>query len=320
MVDKETTTPAPKEVEASPPPQVPEPEEIEETSNPTWQFLDREPTMDEVLALLKTVKYMGKFPAEKYIDYVAAISQNKKIKVPHPTKPDVDITLTKPMYSLYMSVAGRIKILNDIQTDSQYEVKIYPEPAVSTGAPGYIRFDDKLVFRAYVDISDGHGKSLGSRFGTAWVPAVGGSNAAATNPFEKVETSALGRAIAQWGIGILPGSGIASLEEMRSMQAETAAQQRGGGSQQRSPGAESREDMIEDLLTTMEKVRQRRNYTDEKMLERLRKYSAETLGRPNFVTDDGFLDWGKLKDAQIALMRNMFKTVLQEIMDEDAPV
>jgi hypothetical protein len=78
----------------------------------------------------------------------------------------------------------------------------------------------------------------GIRSGIATSYRVGGSPIESQHPWEIAETSAIGRALAAMGYGLLPGSGLASAEDMeRALSREDEPKPR------RSKAAASAEDM-----------------------------------------------------------------------------
>jgi hypothetical protein len=65
----------------------------------------------------------------------------------------------------------------------------------------------------------------GRRHGIATSRKVGGSPYESAHPWEIAETSAIGRALSMMGYGVLPGSGLASADDVtRAREAETRAQ------------------------------------------------------------------------------------------------
>ena len=186
--------------------------------------------------------------------------------------------------------------------------------------------DDRIVYREYATFYDKSGLCLGRKPGTAWVPASGGQMAVGSNRYEKVETSARGRALAAWAIGVLPGSGIASLEEMQSA-AENRRVERSGPRQ--AVPARPRQDVVSDVLTKAERVRQLRGQTEEEGMTRLAEYAKKNLGvdiaAEGFTSDDGnavvvALDLSKLKDGQLTLLENQLTKTLITIEAEGSQV
>lgn len=301
-------------------------EDVQAASISNWEFIDRIPTEEEVLALLRTLPAVYGIEHADYADYVQGLPGKKKIKEPHPENPNLKVDRYVETVTLYMSVSGRIKMLQAAQEKNGWSVDFEPEPVTPTGVPGMLQMDERIVYREYCVIDaptaepDGLSATppgprvrLGRKPGTAWVPKSGGSQAAGSNPYEKVETSARGRSIAAWGFGVLPGSGIASLEEMlgaraneRGMLVEETVQ---GG----QPKA-SREEMIAQAMTLQEEMRQEVGDDEAVMVEKTGKYLQERLGvRGCYDPDTQSIDWSKVKDGQILLLVNSLKDSLKRV-------
>jgi hypothetical protein len=286
-----------------------------------WEFVDEPPTIEQVQALLESCPPVWEIPMMAVIDYVQAMpaTMTTKIRDEHGRK----IAQTHDVWRLYVSVAGRVHQCRLAAERHGWRVDYEPEPNVPV--PGMLRSDDRIVYREYVTIwqpwVEGTGQTgdrlLGRKPGTAWVPSSGGKQAAGTNPYEKVETSARGRALAAWGFGVLPGSGIASLEEMQ------------GGSrampdQGPHPEDESQEpaDLLGDTLTMIEKVRQARGKTPEQMYTEIVAYAHKTFGADIAGDKDDTgavtsLNLTTLKRGQVMLLGNALKQTLQAIQREE---
>lgn len=326
-----------------------------EVSLTNWEFLGTVPTVEQVRSMLEGLPDVWGVRYADFVDYVQALPQKKKVKKPHPDRPGVFVDEYVEAYTLYMGVAGRIKMMERAATLHGWRVDFVPEPVTPTGLPGYLNHAARLVFRVYVVIqapigpwavADGevpdverHGpiiearkmRSLGRKFGTAWVPAEGGSNAAGTNPYEKVETSALGRALAAWGFGVMPGSGIASVEEMDAIKGNRAfaEAQAGAGATGRARrgaggnGGERKErgEMIQEALALAEAVRQERGLEEDEMSARIGAFLGVRLGIVGaWNPETGVIDWTKVKDGQVMLLANSFRDTLRNLRDEQSPV
>lgn len=285
----------------------------------SWVFTDREASIDEVKALLASVKVpYSEVPAtetsppldpvtmDRYLPYVLPMSNRQKVKVADPRNPQRTIDQYVLQTTLYTQVAGRLAILADVAERNRWTVSVFPEPNTPTEIPGYLRFDDRLVFRVYVRIHDADGELLGSRFGTAWAKSEGGFNAEGSNPYETVETSALGRALAQWGFGILPGSGIASVEEMRLAQRN---QGRPSPSNERRPERvkEDRGDLVASAIEFIDKRRKMTGISQQEGDASLETWVRDKFSINGFVNESGGYEWTLLTDAQIALLRNSMR-------------
>lgn len=304
----------------------------EELSN--WEFIDRVPTRDEVLKLLETLPSVWGIKPVDYAEYVQALPSTKKMSV-RQGKAKVDRWFN--VYTLYFGVAGRQKMLNDAQEKHGWQVTFRPEPVTPSGVPGFVEMDERLVYREYVEISAPIGPkrvlgsseaggewhvaewtSLGSRPGTAWVPRSGGKQAAGSNPYEKVETSARGRAIAAWGFGVLPGSGIASLEEMlgvprnlAAVQAEAAMEQEPGG------GPVDKEELqaeIRSILVDLQQATEREMHETNQIAA---DWFANSLDLVVGVFDEDKkvvrLDLSKVARGQLIQARNAFRRSLAKV-------
>jgi hypothetical protein len=273
-----------------------------------WEFLGEPPSMESVVKLLETLPPVFGVRTVEFVDFVQPLPQSKKVS----RRDDAGRKVAEYVdsWTLYVSVAGRIKMLNAAQAELDWTVDFEPEPSTPTGVPGYLQADDRIVYREYVAISDGVHR-LGRRPGTAWVPAQGGSNAAGSNPYEKVETSARGRALGAWGFGVLPGSGVASLEEVQGIAGNRAALD-GEPAPRATRGRPSREQMIESVLTTAESLRQLRGQPEQWVIDRLRQFVEGRLGVKEAVGEDGLVDWAKLKDGQIQLLANSLADAVGE--------
>lgn len=306
----------------------PEPpgDEQEQVVVSQWEFIDRIPTHEDVLYLLNTLDPVWGIETVDFADYVQALPQRKKVKKPHPTNPNVMVDDRIDAYTLYMSVAGRMKMMEAAAFRHGWRVDFDPEPTTPTGAPGMLQMGDgRIVYREYVRIyetsPDGEEhRPLGSKPGTAWVPHSGGDNAAGSNPYEKVETSARGRALAAWGFGVFPGSGVASLEEMQGMSQNRAAMQEQGGNQQwggqKQRRRMSREDLMGKALTAVEEFRQRRNVSEEQMNDEMVRYLTG-LGVRQADNGDGTVNWENVKDGQLQLVANKMEEHLREMFAQE---
>lgn len=298
-----------------------------EQEHGNWEFIGRAPTVEEVGDLLLSLPPVWGVSAYDFAAYIQALPQKKKILRPHPERPGVMVREYVEAFTLYMSVAGRQAMLRAAQEAEGWRVDYRPEPNTPTGVPGYLSFKDRLVFRVYVDVyvwetetrNPGGWTLLGSRFGTAWVPESGGSQAAGSNPYEKVETSALGRAIGAWGFGVLPGSGIATVEEMAAIQGNAAALSVETHVQ---PGSrrETREELLESTLTTVEAYRQEARLSEEEMIRKTAAFLVQQLGIRNaFDEANVAIVWDAVKDGQLVMLRQKMQEGIRRLrIDEGA--
>lgn len=308
-----------------------------------WEFIDRVPTREEVIELLETLPEVYGVKTVDFADYVQGLPARKKVERKD-TMPNGRVVIEDEWhdsYAIYMSVAGRVKMAEAIAAVNCWTLDFVPEPQTPTGVPGLIQMGDgRIVYREYVEFTqaksdefpwtDGGtferfepGTMVGRKPGMAWVPYSGGKQAAGSNPYEKVETSARGRALGAWGIGVLPGSGIASLEEMLGIagnRAAMAAADRGEGGQQQSGGRPSREEMLEQALTLQETLRQRRRMSEEEMVERTGTF-LRSLGIKSVYDEESHtIDWQKVKDGQVQLLINSMVDSLRTLDAQENPL
>lgn len=287
----------------------PEDQGVEFTS---WEF-QQTPTTEDVHDKLRTLPDWWGLRPEDYIEFIQPLSQSKNFAQPGQPKN------YRTVWTLYVTVAGRIRMINDAASndDHMWTVNFVPEPHTPTGIPGMLQFDgDRIVYREYVEILGADGGLLGRKPGTAWVPASGGGGAVASNRFEKVETSARGRAIAAWGFGVLPGSGVASLDEMLSLsEVRQATRQQGQGRQQQQP-RQSREEIEDDLRMKIVEFQQVSGSTDDQMKARVVEYVQRSFSKDIGVLPTGAWDFDVLKTGEVVLFRNRMADEVRRIKNE----
>jgi hypothetical protein len=286
----------------------------------SWVFVNRQPTPEDVIGLLLELPDQWGLTVAAYVDYVQPLPQNQRVKVAHPTNPNVKVDVQVQTWTLYMTVAGRIRMINDAAQKNGWVVSFVPEKKTATGVPGMLQMGDgRIVYREYVEIRDvSTGQLVGRKPGMAWVPYSGGNQAAGSNPYEKVETAARGRAIAAWGIGILPGSGVASLEEMRQVRENRDALQSGQQPRERGNGRQSREELLQDTLVALERLRQARGISEDEAVGKTAAYLTKIGVQEPLV--DGQIQWDKVKSGQLVLLRNETVKALQALADAESEV
>jgi len=320
----------------------PEEETDDEYVPTSWEFIGTAPTVDAVRALLeKLPEQWGVAPVD-FLDFVQALPAKKKIKRQTENDRGRKVTVDEwvDIWSLYMTVAGRIAMLNRCAEVNHWRVDLTPDPGPE-GVGGYVELgtgeDGRIVYREACIIYQADGETerlLGTKSGTAWNPAqLTGESAKATSPFEKVETAARGRAIAAWGIGILPGSGVASVEEMQNRaqieQGQQRQQQRDADPRRpdRSAPRKTREELIDEAYTIAEDVRQRRG--EDKPIARSIIEYGRTIGvAQDFPTDadddsdDGTweVDWSMWNDGKITQLVGALTQTQRVLIDRDQPI
>lgn len=252
-----------------------------------WVFIDEKPTVERTIELLGTLNPVWGVRTAAFADYVQPLMVRGKDEPGYRGVKE---------WRLYMSVAGREMMLQAAQEINEWEVH-------STGE--YIEVGEKVIYKVTIAIYN-----LGSRAGVA---ALHGG----THPYEKAETGANGRAIASWGFGVLPGSGVASLDEMTA--GPQPAQERQSKSQEPKETAEK---MLEDVLGLAEEARQLRGFSEHERDEKLANY-IKSISGIEIVTEqdeDGKitkLDWKDVKPAQLQMARNQGRKTLAQLRAQE---
>ena len=323
----------------------PEPEAVEPEEVPSnWEFIDRIPSRDEVVKLLESLPcWWGVLPAD-YVDYVQALPSDKKIKVKVPTASGQSRKEEKwfSVVTLYFSVAGRMQMLREAQQRNGWKVDFTPEPITPTGVPGFLQMDERIVYREYVEIaapqlsdvpsdprpgtlwtSADQYQTLGRRPGMAWVPATGGLQAKGSNPYEKVETAARGRALAAWGFGVLPGSGVASLEEMLGVRQNAQALAGEADAAAEPPAGTRKADaktVMSSVLQLTEEARQLTNREPSEMFQIVADWFRKAAALDVVKTRDGDviteLDLSTANMGTLRLAEREFRRRVQQIRGE----
>ena len=302
----------------------------------SWEFVDRIPSREEVLELLRTLPPRWGVKVEDFLEYITPLPQVKKTKV-KVGKNLVDQTV--PVYVLYVSVAGRQAMLQAAEELNRWRVSFVPEPVTPTGVPGWLQNDERrLVYRESVEVlepvavaADGSVKYelKGRKPGTAWVPQTGGKAASGSNPVEKVETAARGRALAAWGFGVLPGSGVASLDEIQqaaeNMLAQQQRHQEGQQEQASSSGRQTREKLLEVTMQTMEEARMLRSeseYTaDQRIIDHCQRRYGVNVAKPDADPElPPTVEWTRLNDGQLQLLTRAVQRSITEIRAQEQEV
>jgi hypothetical protein len=306
-------------------PEVEQDDAINEEDVSQWQFIEpRTPTASAIRDLLTTLPPVWGIRMVDFIDWVQPLPQTMTI---NKRTGNVVSKQKAQAYTLYTSVAGRQKMLNKAQEDHGWTVEFVPEERTPTGVPGIIQLEPAIIYRVYLRIHDKEGRLIGSRPGTAWIPASGRTNAALTNPIEKVETSANGRALGAWGFGVLPASGIATIEEMtgaRENQAAMARQERRqygpGGSVPGGPPID-RSNILQTCQEVIEELRKIRKQSTEESNRKTADYLDRALGVKNPWDDElKIVNWKNVNSGQLALLLPKLNEMLDKERTERNPL
>lgn len=302
----------------TPDPETTEPDDDVATSLPSnWEFIETIPTPEAVKALLETLPDQWGVHVADFAEFIQALPSTKKVKVEVPSdgrRKSQPIDKWFKVWTLYMGVAGRIAMLRAAAEINHWRVDMEPAPGAG-GVGGFIEItpidqltgdgrQGRIVYREAITIwttDEDEQECLGTKTGTAWVPAQGGQQAAGSNPWEKCETAARGRAIAAWGIGILPGSGVASVEEMQNADQINRQREQGGPRQEQAP-RKTREQLIDEALGLAEQCRQLRG-EDTPIAERIIVFGKKQAIAQDIVEGvEPEVDWSLWNDGKITLL------------------
>lgn len=284
----------------------------------SFEFIDKVPTPEEVVALLASLDDVWGVPFVEIAPWVQGLPSNKKTF--RKDEKGRKIEEYHEVVTLYVSVAGRVQQARLAAEKHDWRVDFEPEPITPTGVPGMLQMDDRIVYREYCSIwfteDDGTQSLMGRKPGMAWVPASGGRQAAGSNPYEKVETAARGRALAAWGFGVLPGSGIASLEEMQNIQ-----KPRSDGPTEEM-AKKSPKERLEEVRELIERVRQARGKSVPQMFTEIAEYAQKSFGADIVLERDAEnevseLDLTALKPGQVILLGSALQQTLKTIAQEE---
>lgn len=267
---------------------------------PSWKFIEDYPTTAEVEKLLGGIRPVWGVKAIDYIDHVLPMSAHEKF-----TWRDDDNRKQEQyhnVWTLYMQVAGRQRMLAEAAEEHGWDVEHIPEPDVPDDLPaGFLCWSDTLVsYREYVAIEVG-GKLLGRK------PGMAGVSPKKTKALENLETAARGRAIAAWGFGVLPGSGVASVEEMHLMHDERAEERR--AEQQVIRQRKSREELIAEVEELFEAFVSERDIDLGHIHRSAAARLEEMFGLTDVLDDMGRVDWmhENLDDGKIQMLINRMR-------------
>ena len=255
----------------------------------SWAFVGTAPSYQEAYALLDSIPEIYGVKTSDFTDHILPLSQNTKVEVNGNTE-------WKKVWRLYMTVAGRVAMVQKACEINDWMVDFSPEGNVPDGNPaGFLFTEPSYVYREYCNIykyEDGLMVYQGSKPGTSM--AKGGNNV-----MEKLETSARGRSIAAWGFGVLPGSGIASLEEMQSVKGAEAGTKLSGRKRSKGELLTS----VNDLIGSLQKVS---GNTADTVEPKILGFVSEQFGAETLA---------ELQDGQLLLVERKLRASLAQESD-----
>lgn len=153
---------------------------------------------EELIQVCQQAPKVGTVSHEEFVDYIVILEQPRKVNGQWEKKG-----------TAYMSVDGKVAMANEDHRRQGKQLN-FEDPVVLV--------EDEKQLTLLVAITS---EVYGRRHGIATSRKVSGSSAEVAHPWEIAETSAIGRALSSMGYGVIPGSGLASAEDVsRSREAE----------------------------------------------------------------------------------------------------
>ncbi len=158
-------------------------------------------TREEILALCRRTRDVGAVKHEDFIDYVVVLESQRRVGDEWQTTEHA-----------YMAVDGKLAMANEDHRKQSKRLD-FAEPKVLLDNPEQLTLQVTVTSEIY-----------GTRHGIAPSRKKGGTSTDRDFPWEVAETSAIGRALAAMGYGLIPGAGLASAEDMLRASATVAAE------------------------------------------------------------------------------------------------
>ena len=148
-------------------------------------------TREEILALCRKAHDLGSVKHEDFADYIIVLEQRRRVGDQWQTSEHA-----------YMAVDGKLAMANEDHRKQSKRLD-FADPKVLVDNAEQLTLQVAVTSEIY-----------GARHGIATSRKKGGTSAEREFPWEVAETSAIGRALAAMGYGLLPGAGLASAEDM----------------------------------------------------------------------------------------------------------
>ncbi len=155
---------------------------------------------DDLIGLCKQAPKLGAVTHEEFVDYITVLDQVRRVN-----------GQWEKSETAYMNVDGKVAMANEDHRRQGKQLN-FEDPVVLVEDEQQLTLMVTIVSEVY-----------GRRHGIATSRKTGGSPYEAAHPWEIAETSAIGRALSTMGYGVLPGSGLASADDVsRARDAERA--------------------------------------------------------------------------------------------------
>lgn len=290
-----------------------------------WEWESQEPPpREEMVTALASLPPVWKVETVDFAVHVLPMSQAQTIYLDAqgnrvPTKRMAAKEGVAVVWKLYMQVAGRLAMLNRALDLNEWEADFIPDSSTGfkdgIGLPAFVG-GKETIYREFVALRRPIGGNpengfyeFGRRPGMASLKASG-----RVPPWEKLETAARGRALGAWGFGVLPGSGLASLDEM-----ELASLPDAGTLSDEPEPLRDRESIEHDIFLDLEQYKLVRGRSADEGNTYLRTIILEVGGK-DVKANGGRLDLSSLSDPQAELVRRRLQADLSKIRTEASPL
>lgn len=156
-------------------------------------------TREEILALCRKARDVGSVKHEEFADYVVVLESRRKVHTEQSRSVGEEWQVVE---HAYMAVDGKLAMANEDHCKQGKRLD-FGEPRVLVDNPEQLTLQVTVTSEIY-----------GTRHGIATSRKKSGTLAEKQFSWEVGETSAIGRALAAMGYGLLPGAGLASAEDM----------------------------------------------------------------------------------------------------------